>query len=143
MISTLRDDQARARDQLRQSLASGKRRPIVQAPTGWGKTLLATAIAEDALAKEERVVFVAPALSLIDQTVDRFYAEGITDIGVIQANHPMTNASRAVQIASAQTLARRFRPIAKWLSEMVIGRPRQRKCISRQIPALLFRHTAC
>src|SRR6185503_17370192 len=110
MTSTLRPDQARALELLRQALASGKRRPLIQAPTGWGKTVLATAIAQDALARDQRIVFVAPALSLIDQTVDRFYAEGITEIGVIQANHPMTNGARRVQIASAQTLGRRMRP---------------------------------
>ena len=32
-----------------------------------------------------------PALSLIDQTVEAFWAEGIRDVGVIQANHPLTN----------------------------------------------------
>src|SRR6476620_11400678 len=112
MTSFLRSDQSRALAMLRESLASGKRRPLIQAPTGWGKTVLATTIAGDAISRDQRIVFVAPALSLIDQTVDRFYAEGITDIGVIQANHPMTNAARMVQIASAQTLARRMRPLA-------------------------------
>jgi superfamily II DNA or RNA helicase len=112
MNSALRPDQARALDRLRQALAAGKRRPLIQAPTGWGKTVLATAIAHEAISEDRRIVFVAPALSLIDQTVDRFFAEGITDIGVIQGNHPMTNPSRMVQIASAQTLGRRMRPLA-------------------------------
>ena len=39
------DDQARAVDMLRASLASGKRRPVLQAPTGWGKTEIARQIA--------------------------------------------------------------------------------------------------
>jgi superfamily II DNA or RNA helicase len=112
MISTLRQDQARALDLLRQALATGKRRPLIQAPTGWGKTVLAAAIADETAAEGRRIVFVVPALSLIDQTVDRFDAEGITDIGVIQANHPMTNSTRQVQIASVQTLSRRLRPLA-------------------------------
>ena len=43
---------------------------------------------------------------LVDQTVEKFYAEGIRDIGVIQANHDLTNWSRPVQIASVQTLMR-------------------------------------
>jgi superfamily II DNA or RNA helicase len=51
-----------------------------------------------------------PALSLIDQTVEKFFAEGIRDIGVIQANHDLTNWSRPVQIASVQTLMRRQMP---------------------------------
>ena len=112
MKSTLRPHQVRAMDALRLSLMAGKRRPLIQAPTGAGKTLLAAAVVEGALAKGNRVVFVVPALSLIDQTVEALYREGITDVGVIQANHPMTNWARPVQVASVQTLQRRRRPDA-------------------------------
>jgi superfamily II DNA or RNA helicase len=52
------------------------------------------------------MIFTVPALSLIDQTVQRFYAMGIRDVGVIQANHPLTNYARPIQIASVQTLQR-------------------------------------
>jgi superfamily II DNA or RNA helicase len=55
-------------------------------------------------------LFTVPALSLIDQTVGKFWQEGITEIGVIQANHAMTDWSRPVQIASVQTLQRRGIP---------------------------------
>jgi DNA repair protein RadD len=37
------------------------------------------------------VIFTVPAISLVDQTVREFYAEGIRDVGVIQADHPMTD----------------------------------------------------
>jgi DNA repair protein RadD len=97
---------------LRESLSSGKRRPIIQAPTGFGKTLLAAMIVEGALAKGNRVIFVVPALSLIDQTVQAFYEEGITEVGVIQANHHMTDYSKPVQVASVQTLMKRDIPKA-------------------------------
>jgi superfamily II DNA or RNA helicase len=43
--------------------------------------------------------------------VERFEKEGLTDIGVIQANHLMTDASQPIQIASVQTLARRQLPL--------------------------------
>src|SRR4051794_10200776 len=56
MNSELRPDQARALASLRASLAAGHSRPLVQAPTGWGKTLLATAIAEEALSGGQRIV---------------------------------------------------------------------------------------
>jgi len=48
-------------------------------------------------------------VSLIDQTVERLVQYGIplSDIGVIQADHPMTDYSRPVQVASIQTLSRR------------------------------------
>lgn len=110
MRSELRPLQVEAIASLRQALASGSRRPMVQAPTGWGKTILAAAIVDMALAKGNRVVFCAPAVSLIDQTVEKFYSEGITDVGVIQADHPLTDWSKPVQVASIQTLERRDRP---------------------------------
>lgn len=108
----LRPHQAKAIVSLRQAIASGSRRPILQAPTGAGKTVLAAAIIESALAKGRRVIFTVPAISLVDQTAREFYAEGIRDIGVMQADHPMTNPSKPVQIASMDTLRRRAIPDA-------------------------------
>ncbi|MFY9292706.1 MAG: DEAD/DEAH box helicase [Methylorubrum rhodinum] len=110
MSRALRPHQARIIERLRVSLASGHRRPMVQAPTGAGKTVVAGAIVMGALAKGKRVLFVVPALSLIDQTVRSFWAEGIREIGVIQGNHPMTNPAYPVQVASIQTLQRRAIP---------------------------------
>lgn len=81
-------------------------------PTGAGKTILSAAIVEGALRKGNRVIFTVPRISLIDQTVAAFWREGITDVGVIQSSHPMTNASRAVQVASVQTLRNRDIPPA-------------------------------
>lgn len=92
---------------LRQSLARGSRRPMVQAPTGMGKTVLAEHIVAGARAKGNRVCFVVPSLSLIDQTVQSFHAAGIRDVGVIQGMHQMTDYSQPVQVASIQTIARR------------------------------------
>lgn len=85
---------------------------MLQAPTGFGKTLTAAWIIRSALDKGKRVIFTVPAVSLIDQTVREFYAEGIRDIGVMQADHPMTDPSRPVQVASVQTLQRRRVPMA-------------------------------
>jgi DNA repair protein RadD len=82
---------------------------VVQAPTGFGKTVLAAAIVEGALRKGKRIMFVVPAISLIDQAVQSFFSEGITQVGVVQADHPMTNYAMPVQVASAQTIARRER----------------------------------
>jgi DNA repair protein RadD len=112
IVSDLRLHQAQAIVALRQSIAAGHRRPLVQAPTGAGKTILAAEIVAGALAKHNRVVFCVPALSLIDQTVEAFWREGIRNVGVIQANHIMTDWTRPVQVASVQTLRRRERPIA-------------------------------
>ncbi len=103
----LRPYQARAIASLKSSILAGNRRVVLALPTGAGKTLIGSHIVAGALAKGGKVTFCAPMISLIDQTVDAFEAEGIDDIGVIQASHARTRASAAVQVASVQTLVRR------------------------------------
>lgn len=111
----LRTDQEQGIAMARERIANAKRsgrpaRVILMASVGWGKTIAAAAIVRSAAAKGTRVLFIVDAISLIDQTVDVFYAEGINSIGVIQADHPMTDASKLVQIASVQTLQKRPMP---------------------------------
>ena len=48
----------------------------------------------------------------------KLWSWGIRDVGVIQASHPLTDYSRPVQIASVQTLERRYQ-IAGQLSRSV------------------------
>lgn len=107
MKSILRPHQIAALDLLRGSLRAGRRRPVLQIATGGGKTVVAAAIVEGALLKGRTVTFVVPALDLIDQTVAAFEREGINHIGVVQADHPRTDPTAPVQVASVQTLARR------------------------------------
>jgi DNA repair protein RadD len=102
--------QERALGGLRSSVAARKLRVVVQAPCGFGKTLLSAHIAQGALNKGKRVAFVVPKLNLIDQTIDAFAAEGICAVGVMQGHHPLTDGEQPVQIISAQTLSRRARP---------------------------------
>lgn len=112
----LRDYQKAAIERLRASLAAGRRRPVLMAPTGAGKTVVASSIIRMARAKGRRVAFCVPALSLIDQTISAFQAEGIRDLGVIQADHRMTDYAQPVQICSIQTIdaqARRSRQGSK------------------------------
>lgn len=97
---------------LRHTVAQGVRRICVQSPTGSGKTKLAAAIVDGARSKGNRIAFVVPAIDLIDQTVESFYAEGLTDVGVIQADHQMTDWSKPIQVCSIQTIGRRGRPEA-------------------------------
>jgi superfamily II DNA or RNA helicase len=49
---------------------------MLQLPTGAGKTVIAANIIRRARAKGKRVAFAVSALSLIDQTVAAFEAEG-------------------------------------------------------------------
>ena len=109
-LRKLRPHQERALDAVKQSLRDGKRRPLIQAPTGAGKTLLSAHIISGALAKARRAAFVVPALSLIDQTVAAFEGEGIYAIGVMQGYHERSDWYQPVQVCSVQTLARRKKP---------------------------------
>ncbi|HLJ64143.1 MAG TPA: DEAD/DEAH box helicase [Stellaceae bacterium] len=107
MSPSLRDYQILAIERLRESLGSGHRRPVLQAATGAGKTVIAAEIIRRARERGKRVAFCVPALSLIDQTVERFFAAGIREMGVCQSDHPMTNPAQPVQICSLQTLEKR------------------------------------
>jgi superfamily II DNA or RNA helicase len=79
---------------------------MLQMPTGSGKTHVAMEIIKHGLRHDRRVMFGVDRLTLLDQTLDKFYEEGIP-FGVTQGDHPMTNPSAPVQIASMQTLQRR------------------------------------
>lgn len=106
----LYDYQQQGIDETYRAVGAGRRRPLLQLPTGAGKTETAVKIIQRALAKRRRVVFVVPAIELIDQTVARLAKYGVTNVGVIQADHPGTDRTQPVQVASVQTLARRMLP---------------------------------
>lgn len=108
----LRAHQHSAIAMTKRAIVAGKDRIVVQMPTGAGKTRTAAEIVAGALAKGKRVAFTVPAISLVDQTVAAFEAEGIDAIGVMQANHIRTNRAMPVQVVSVQTLNRRQRPEA-------------------------------
>ena len=108
----LRDYQEQAIANLRASLMKGKKHPVIQAPTGAGKTVIAAAIVKMARDKNKTVLFTVPSLSLIDQTVERFRQNGITEVGVMQGTHELTDYRMPVQVCSVQTLARRTIPRA-------------------------------
>jgi superfamily II DNA or RNA helicase len=96
--------QTEALEALRQTVAQGVKRIVLQAPTGSGKTRLAAAIVEGAQKKGNKLAFVVSSISLIDQTIEAFGEQGITGMGVIQADHIMTDWAQPVQICSVQTL---------------------------------------
>ena len=79
MRYVLHPHQTEALTMLRTSLLAGRKRPMLQAVTGFGKTILAASIIEGARARNKRVIFCVPAISLIDQTVEK----------VCQPGHPL------------------------------------------------------
>ena len=108
----LRSDQQDAMEKLRRAVAAKHKRICMQAPTGFGKTVLAGELVNGARRKDKRVLFTVPALSLIDQTIEMFQQQGIWDVGVIQGHHTMEDWAQPVQIASVQTLMKRDMPKA-------------------------------
>jgi len=101
-MTTLRNYQQASLDGLRASLRAGNNKPILVAPTGSGKTHIACAIIQSAIAKGNRILFLAPRRELIYQAADRLYDHGI-EVGIIMSGEPRA-PTQAVQIASFDTL---------------------------------------
>jgi superfamily II DNA or RNA helicase len=77
------------------------------APTGAGKTYLGLRICNEAMQKGKRAVFLCDRTTLINQTSAVAEDYGLTDHGIIQANHWRRQPDMLLQIASAQTIAKR------------------------------------
>lgn len=112
-LAPLRPHQTQSLDGLRDALRDGARRVVLQAPTGFGKTVVGAHIVAGCRQRSKRVTFCVPSLGLVDQTFQRFLENGIaaSDMGVIQADHPWRRPHAPVQIATAQTLTRREVPV--------------------------------
>jgi DNA repair protein RadD len=91
---------------LRDGIKAGLRRQVLVAPTGSGKTVMAMHLVKKAQEKASRTWFIADRVSLIDQTSAQFSKYGI-EHGIIQAQNIHTDYSKPIQVASAQTIARR------------------------------------
>jgi len=105
----LRPYQQQAFDRARQAIRDGAKRVLIVAPTGGGKTVLASALMAMTQAKGNRASFVVDRLSLIQQTSDTFDRYQI-DHGVIQGGHLRWAPEHPIQLCSVQTLGRRRWP---------------------------------
>lgn len=112
----LRPYQGDAVEMLRAGIRAGLRRQILVAPTGAGKTEMAMNIIAESQKKGATAWFIVDRVSLVDQTSDRFAQYGI-DHGIIQADSMYTDLRKPVQVASAQTLARRK---IDWLPDLLV-----------------------
>ena len=102
----LRGYQNGAISELREALKTGSRTPLLQLPTGSGKTVIVSAIVKMALEKKKKVCFFVNRIELVKQASRMFDSVGI-DHGIIQADNPRHNLDLPVQIASVQTYHRR------------------------------------
>lgn len=99
--------QVTAHDRLRDGIRAGHLRQLLVAPTGAGKTYLGLRVINEALQKGRRALFVCDRTALINQTSQRADQYGLTDHGIVQANHKRRDNSLPFQIASVQTLSAR------------------------------------
>jgi DNA repair protein RadD len=83
-------------------IAAGKRRILLVAPTGSGKTVVVASIIADAARAGRRVLVVAHRSEIVTQTHAKLYAAGV-DAGIIKAGFP-PRLGEPVQVASIQTL---------------------------------------
>lgn len=101
----IRDYQQKAIDDVREAFKT-KKKVILTAPTGSGKTVVALTIVKAVLEKGKKIGFICDRLTLLDQTANVMLDAGI-DFGIIQGNNHLTDYSKKFQICSAQTLSRR------------------------------------
>lgn len=130
----LRPYQERAIGEARAVLYRGHRRVLIVAPTGAGKTVVASHIVESAVGRGRRVLFVAHRRELIFQAYRKLIgctcsagyehdgerrdpscrADGLAeaDVGIIMATDARRRPTARVQVASIDTLRRRTPPAA-------------------------------
>ncbi len=99
---------------IRQSFAKGSKAPCVQASTGFGKSIVLGYICRGAVEKAlnrgeiGRVVISVDSLTLISQLVNTLENMFGLTVGVIQGWNERFDLDAMVQIATPQTLTRRF-----------------------------------
>lgn len=96
-----------AHTQLRDGFRAGHKNQLIMAPTGAGKTYLGLRICNEAMQKGKRAVFLCDRTTLINQTSEAADSYGLREHGVIQAKHWRRKPDLLLQIASAQTIAKR------------------------------------
>ena len=108
---SLRGYQADAIEALRAAIRLGRKRLILCAGTGAGKTLTAAHLLKEASRKGSYSLFIVDRVALVDQTSSVFDEYGIRH-GVVQGINERWAPRENVQVCSAQTLARRALPRA-------------------------------
>jgi len=103
MRQPLRQYQLDGLDRVRDAIRRGKKRILLVAPTGSGKTTLAAELIHSATAKGTQSVFLAHRKELLDQCSARL-DEWQVEHGIIQRNHWRRGVGSSVMVASVQTL---------------------------------------
>ena len=88
---------------LHHAFSSGHKNILIQAPCGFGKTELATAILKSVRQNYKRGAFIMDRIALVNQASERFDRYGV-DHGIMQAQNPRADRNNPIQIVSLQTL---------------------------------------
>ena len=118
MSFSLRPYQQEAVERVRQAFLSGHRAVLFVLPTGGGKTVVFSHIAEQAAARGKRIAVLVHRAELLDQACRSLAAMGVRH-GVIAAGRSM-NLAAPVQVASVQTLARRLAQLPADLFQLLV-----------------------
>ena len=118
MTPTLRPYQAEAVQAIRLAFANRRRSVLFVLPTGGGKTVVFSHIAEQAAAKGNRIGILVHRVELLEQASASLAALGVRH-GLIAANRSM-DLSAPVQVASVATLARRLHKLPADLFQLLV-----------------------
>ena len=102
MTDVLRPYQTEVVAQIEQAIAAGEKRLLIVAPTGSGKTVVASAVINSFTQRYQPVVVLAHRKEIIDQTSRKLHDSKITH-GIIKAGYS-PRPMEWVQVASVQTL---------------------------------------
>jgi len=105
----LRSYQTAAIESARVARRLGHRRILLCAPTGAGKTVIATAIIQSALQYDQSVLVIAHRQELVNQFYVALQRLGIT-AGIMRGQDERTDPQARVQVGTIQTLTRRSLP---------------------------------
>ncbi|MFZ9849691.1 MAG: DEAD/DEAH box helicase family protein [Vulcanococcus sp.] len=118
MSLQLRPYQSTAVAEIRAALARGHRSVLFVLPTGGGKTVVFSHIAEQAAAKGNRICILVHRVELLEQASTSLRGLGVRH-GLIAANRSM-DLSAPVQVASVATLARRLHRLPADLFQLLV-----------------------
>lgn len=105
MIYQLRPYQMKLVDDIRDAFRKGFKAPLLQSPTGSGKTVVFAYITEASARKGNSIMILVHRQELLLQASQKLYDAGVAH-GCISPGHSMTKD--LVQVASVQTLIRRL-----------------------------------
>jgi DNA repair protein RadD len=115
---SLRPYQQEAVHQIREAFRQGHRSVLFVLPTGGGKTVVFSHIAEQAAARDNRICILVHRQELLRQASASLSSLGVQH-GLIMPRRAM-DLSAHVQVASVQTLARRLHKLPQSLFQLLV-----------------------